>query len=381
MACNNSGVFYWPGASFLTTTALYTDVNLTNPAPDGWYSIGGIYRQISGGVLGAPTTCPACDELYCPSVLTGSGTAGKYTMNINVGSDMGAIVIRFNPESRPDKCTWTFDGVSASEYSHPIKGYMQGFVGTWGYGFPYVPPTTNPIPDCTANTGSGLGSYYTNDPAVQPPPLGPTLPTGSLNPVVPTNLSLCVNAWPGNTQTVNGFNYEWDFASSSFIPTQTGGVNDIVTMGPYTTPNTGIQSSSPANTGRRWVYMVVPKPNPTPGTLQVVVEGLDPATQWNIEVYCPVKLNPWPIGVAGGSCGATTATTLYTQYVGTNNVTPFIPGAAPYLFNGDWCFTDPDGVTPFPAGTYPVNVGGAIQCVTISSDGVITNLTTCVGTC
>ena len=132
MACNNSGVFYWPGASFLTTTALYTDVNLTNPAPDGWYSIGGTYRQISGGVLGAPTTCPACDELYCPSVLTGSGNAGKYTMNINVGSDMGAIVIRFNPESRPDKCTWTFDGVSASEYSHPIKGYMQGFVGTRG---------------------------------------------------------------------------------------------------------------------------------------------------------------------------------------------------------------------------------------------------------
>ena len=116
MACNNSGVFYWSGASFETTNMIFTDSNLTSPAPDGWYSVGGVFRQIVGGVLGAATTCPECDDFFCPTgTVNGSGGGGKYFMNVNVGSDMGAIVVRFNPQSQPDKCTWTYDGVSASE--------------------------------------------------------------------------------------------------------------------------------------------------------------------------------------------------------------------------------------------------------------------------
>ena len=66
--------YYYPaGSTFLTTTNIYTDVNLSNIAANGFYRepAANQYRQITGSVLGAVTTCPSC---ALPSILASTQT-------------------------------------------------------------------------------------------------------------------------------------------------------------------------------------------------------------------------------------------------------------------------------------------------------------------
>jgi hypothetical protein len=49
--------YYIKTDSFQTATSLYLDANLTTKASDGFYSLGGIWRQQVGGVLSAISTC------------------------------------------------------------------------------------------------------------------------------------------------------------------------------------------------------------------------------------------------------------------------------------------------------------------------------------
>ena len=57
-----SQYFYPTGLTFLTTTNIFTDVNLTTIAADGFYSEpnGSQFRQMSASSLGSITTCPSC---------------------------------------------------------------------------------------------------------------------------------------------------------------------------------------------------------------------------------------------------------------------------------------------------------------------------------
>ena len=55
--------YYYPtGSTFANNTNIYTDVNLTNVAPDGFYSEpgGSQFRQISSSVIGSLQTCATC---------------------------------------------------------------------------------------------------------------------------------------------------------------------------------------------------------------------------------------------------------------------------------------------------------------------------------
>ena len=55
--------YYYPnGLNFLNTTNIFTDVNLTTIAPDGFYGepAGNQYRQMTGSVLAAVASCSAC---------------------------------------------------------------------------------------------------------------------------------------------------------------------------------------------------------------------------------------------------------------------------------------------------------------------------------
>ena len=124
MSCNQINV-YWAGTSFAAATTIFTDPNLQTIAPDGWYSVGLISREMVAGILGAPVTCPECD-ISCDTIVSGAGGIGEYRSDVLLGNDTGAVIIRFNNYSIPDKCTWTYDGVSASEYSTALFGYMQG---------------------------------------------------------------------------------------------------------------------------------------------------------------------------------------------------------------------------------------------------------------
>ena len=45
--------FYYNSTNFCDATDIWTDADLTTPAADGWFQVGEVYRQKTGGVLGA----------------------------------------------------------------------------------------------------------------------------------------------------------------------------------------------------------------------------------------------------------------------------------------------------------------------------------------
>ena len=57
--------FYYDGTSFATSTGLFTDADLTNPAPAGTYRLGSIYRIWDGTSLSSVYTCDSCCQAIC----------------------------------------------------------------------------------------------------------------------------------------------------------------------------------------------------------------------------------------------------------------------------------------------------------------------------
>ena len=51
---------YYLNASFTNSTSIFTDINMTTYAANGFYSFGGIVRELVDGVLLPPQTCGAC---------------------------------------------------------------------------------------------------------------------------------------------------------------------------------------------------------------------------------------------------------------------------------------------------------------------------------
>ena len=108
--------FYYDGLTFAAATNVWLDAALTNPAPDGFYGTAGYYRQKVGGVLLQQTICDTC-TVSCGSMIPGIVfSQGKYNFTYDIGNTTGAVLVRFDPGPGPAKCTWTYGGVSASEY-------------------------------------------------------------------------------------------------------------------------------------------------------------------------------------------------------------------------------------------------------------------------
>lgn len=86
--------YYSSKATLATSTALYTDINLTTPAPNGYYSADGISRAQTGGVLQTQAACAPCVDLP-NTVITlvdysvGSSTSNfKYTLTNSLPFDI-----------------------------------------------------------------------------------------------------------------------------------------------------------------------------------------------------------------------------------------------------------------------------------------------------
>ena len=324
MACTSNVTVYWLGTSFASATQLFSDSNLTTVAPDGYYQVGGIYREMSGGVLGAPGSCPTC-LVPCGNTITGSGSQGYYTVSFDAGNSQGAVIVLFQPFSFPDGVTWTYDGVSASEYSSSSQGYLQGLIGTVGAagGNPPCNPTMN---NATGSAGATFsGTLYVWDTSL--PGLGNFVDVG-----IPTVLGPYGNAATG------------DVSFTNFMP------------GP--------------------AAMVVPKPNITPTNVDFVIQGPCDNTQWNITVLCPQELPAYQCEPTPVACGDPLTESMFTVHPG--SPTGVTAGG---VFVNDWAFADSVGVNLKPAGTYLVNSAGTLQCVTVSANGVVTNVTPCAGSC
>ena len=120
--------YYIDTDNLSTATSIWTDSNLTVKAADGFYQKDGVYRQMSGGELLPSEICPAC-ATPCGGAISASGQQGIYYLNIDLGTDIGAVVVTFNPASVPDGISALFNSVVYNGVSSPYYGWLQGAAG------------------------------------------------------------------------------------------------------------------------------------------------------------------------------------------------------------------------------------------------------------
>jgi len=109
-------VFSDPNGEFKLAEGFYK----TNDAgANEWYQVD------ANGVIIAFGSC----AVPCGGEINGSGTQGVYYLETNVGTDIGAIVVRFNPISVPDGILATYNSVNYNGVSSPLYGWLQGVIG------------------------------------------------------------------------------------------------------------------------------------------------------------------------------------------------------------------------------------------------------------
>ena len=350
--------------------------------------IGSGMSQLSYYIL-ADDTIGDHPVIACPISLTGAGGRGLYTLIGDMGNPTGAIIVKFNPQSVPDRCTWTYDGTTASEYSSATEGYLEGVVGTIGAG---------------ANCG-------------------------------------LTNANGSDGVTFTGNNHYYDTEAQAYE--SDGTTVDLNGGNAYTASQVSLTTNAPGA-----CTMVIPKPNFTPANVTLVIDGPCPGTAWSVNMFCAKPLNAKPMGGEGKACttiagfeaaaitGGTTlnaagnvsgsfgefvfgpgipiGTTISAVNVGgnpnvatisnpANNAVGINISVSPGIFYyvdvshnegntigstgynkdatvevHDWAFQDSSAINQLGAGTYPVEITpGVFKQVTVSSDGVVTSIANC----
>jgi len=321
MACNNQQTIFWEGLTFGSASQIFTDSALTSVAPDGFYSFGGTVRQMLNGNLLAPQSCTPCN-IPCGNpknnTITGGGLGrGTYQFNVDVGTNTGAVIIKMNPQVNPSRLIWSYDGLTSSEYSSSTWGYAQGIIGEYD-----LPITNGGSVTCDGNTVSNNNG--------------------------------------SNSQIISGLSFSFDFSTQSFvsatIPVQ-------VNLGPYNPSDVNLVPGIPNE-----YTMVIPKPNATPSIVSITIETICDSSNWIVGTNCPQPLLSSPLGVT--RCALYT-TTVYSASSFTDS------GYSSLIQINDFVFTDVNGVNPLAAGVYYVFTSGIDQIMTVSSDGVVTNLVAC----
>ena len=315
--------FYYNSTNFCDATDIWTDADLTTPAADGWFQVGEVYRQKTGGVLGPCHDCPSCGTgiVACNTPVFGAGGQGVYRLNFDAGNTVGAVVVRWNPFNIPDMLTLTYDGVSSSEFSSSLHGYREGYIGKISSGGTFSPPLVN---------GSPGGPY----------------PSGNSYVYDPTTTSFIISAPEAIPQ----------------VP-----ASDVS----LTTAGYAI--------GVDCAYAVIPKTDPLVNLVECMVYAPAASTTWRVTAFCPRSLNPFPYNPVSGSACSPLNKTMYTCSVASGCG----DGTSTALGINDWAFEGYAGVTKVAAGIYPVQDGdGVTKCVTVDGNGIITNISAaCAGTC
>lgn len=374
--------FYYDGLTFSAATNVFTDPTLATPGPDGFYALGGIVRTKTGGILGPPQPCPSCAIPCSVDGFTGSGNDGVYTVEFELGTTPGAAILTFSPGvwndtclPIPDSLTWTYNGVSASEYSSLVGGYQTGMIGA-----PDGPPKGGT--QCNACVETGVPSNpsataYTYDSSTSTFVPGPTIVIpaltglGNFSPLPQPECTLLDwnNTNPSGTMT------------DTLCNTQTGLSFPVGSDGSQpAAPNLplgGIGNWPASNNEYRGATMVIPSPPGVGSTiLQVVVTAPCVSTWWGLTVECPRELSGFSASdkLAQGTakatvCAAAMTQTLYhvpidafgnsnpqSSYFNNDNFPTSGKSGQPDGVLGfhDWLFTDPYGETPAPVGEYKI---------------------------
>jgi hypothetical protein len=309
---------YINAPTFALATGVFIDAALTTPAANGYYSDGTIVRLLTAGVLAPATTCETCG-VPCGESISASGGAGIYNLSINTGSlpgNVGAIIIKFNPQNVPDGISVVYDGVTYNALSSPYFGFLQSGITTSG-------------PTYVGSSASAGGcSWY---------------PSGGI--VTDVNV------------------YEYD--GTSFVDT---GNNSNINVG---ASEIQLTASAPGQ-----CIMVIPKTSPTPQVIDIIVFGLCGGTSWDIEIACPAMLpsfNSTDVGEAepsGYPCVADKTNTYYFAKVHT--------AADTYVGLYDWVFSDPYGENVLPDGWYSIdNLTPGLNSIQVENGVVVDRIDKC----
>ena len=116
--------------------------------------------------------------------------------------------------------------------------------------------------------------------------------------------------------------------------------------------------------------MVIPKLAATGNTLMVEILGTCTSSNWQVQVFCPVLLTGFNASALGGDCSSTD---LPQQFFNAPlNGTSFGEPAV-----HDFVFRTQYGTLPVLAGTYKITPSSGDKLMTVDSNGVITNITSC----
>ena len=223
--------YYLDGTTFQNATKVYTDADLTTLAPNGFYSVGGKYRQQTGGFLLGEAVCPACDE-GCATNPTSAGEGsfqftsnnpGVYYIKVNTGTGVGLI--------RPyiQSLNNDFLGIQIIHNSTIYNDW----VNNEGYKSPGNNNATW-LGDGSASGVPAAGTTFTNQPTftwdgtqfVQGGNVG-----YSVNSTTNYNAAAALDGWCGNINKNSNTPALQDVGITIFIPpTIPGGVNFRVTI-------------------------------------------------------------------------------------------------------------------------------------------------------
>lgn len=122
----DSGQFYMNGETLISSSSIFLDVALTIIAPNGYYSDGIWVRQQINGILQPPVPCPSCLP-PCDADFTVHGAGvGIYNLDVNVGDELGAILITFDPSNIPDGILAVYNGYHYNSVSSSAWGFRRG---------------------------------------------------------------------------------------------------------------------------------------------------------------------------------------------------------------------------------------------------------------
>ena len=362
MCCGSpsSDTYYLPlGTNFDTaplSNTLYSDASQTIATPGIYKGVNGQYRQLDAqGVLGALTSCPTCPPVVACSdsgFNPPSGTRGYYNVDLNVGSDIGAVQIFFIPDTKPDGVRSIYNGQVYNTIVDPRMSRTQVFNGqVYTVDGGIYTDTTGGFVFCGSSSDPCADTIRYNvlyDP-IQSYPYYDGFQGGSwlLSPQSPEEYTFNVKNLPGGTTTSwnNPGGRYWNF-----------GVNT-------------------------WNSIVIPKTSAFIQTVQLQVLGPCADTRWDSFALCPQALPSFQASVKQTSsvCAAATQTYYFTP------LPPFITSAGdiireyergpdlpsfpitytvsqnPYSYGYRQVFKDPNGVTPMDDGWYASGTGKTIQ--------------------
>jgi hypothetical protein len=302
------GNYFIDGPTLSTASAVYTDVDLTICASDGFYSDGTVCRQQLSCVLGVPTPCPSCFA-PCDSTISASGSQGVYKLTFSTGGDFGAILIYFDPVSVPDGIRATFDGVVYNKLTSNVFGYAAAAAGN-------LTITGNASNDCSPGVGTTLdGGGYSG------------LEEFTYNP------------------TTNSFD------SVGFNGTATGTSADVF-----------LYAAGPGYT-----TLVVPRVNNNSDACEVEIVGYC-GTGWDLEINCPAALPSVSVNLTSDNCATTSFPTFFFHAPNRGN-TPGEPQINEFVFQDSSGVTPlPAGTyvmnPPSGKAIVQVNTNGVIANIT-----------------